>query len=172
MSEGTVFWVTGLAAAGKSTIARLLFERIRRGNAASVLLDGDTLREVFGNDLGYAREERIRSAMRNARLCKLLADQGIDVVCATISLFQECHEWNRKHIVRYREIYVRASRDTLVQRDPKGLYARALRGEVANVAGVDLKVDEPTSPDAVVDNDGAAALEALVENLAKQFGIG
>ena len=101
VKAGSVFWFTGLSGAGKTTIGRLFFGLLRERNPAVVFLDGDILREVFGNDLGHSREERLKSAMRNSRLCKMLSDQGIDVVCATISLFRECQEWNRAHIPGY-----------------------------------------------------------------------
>jgi len=163
MSNGTVLWVTGLAGAGKSTIGRLLFERLRERCANSVLLDGDRLREVFGNDLGHGREARVASAMRNARLCKLLSDQGLHVVCSTISMFHACQAWNRERIPGYREIYVRAPMAVLRLRDPHGIYSRAERGEIRDVVGVDIPAEEPERPDLVLDNDGTRPAAELAE---------
>jgi adenylylsulfate kinase len=153
-ARGAVYWITGLSGAGKTTIGRLVFDELRRRTPAAVFLDGDILREVFGNDLGHSRADRLQSAMRNARLCRMLAEQGIDVVCATISLFRECQEWNRAHIARYFEVYLRVPMEVLVRRDQKQLYSRALRGEITDVIGVDLPVEEPQRPDLVIDNDG------------------
>lgn len=165
VKPGRVFWLTGLSGAGKTTIGRLFFGLLRERNPASVFLDGDLLREVFGNDLGHSREERLKSAMRNSRLCKMLSDQGVDVVCATISLFRECQEWNRKHIPGYHEIYLRVPMSVLVQRDQKQLYSRALRGEMREVMGVDLPVDEPLRPEVTVENDGSEKPEMLAERI-------
>ena len=100
MTPGTVYWFTGFSGAGKSTLATLFCDRLRGTGRTVVLLDGDRLRDVFGGDLGHSIEDRRRSAMRNSRLCQLLADQGLDVVCATISLFHDCHDWKigRAHV--------------------------------------------------------------------------
>ena len=134
-----------------------------------VFLDGDVLREVFGNDLGHSREERLKSAMRNSRLCKMLSDQGIDVVCATISLYRECQDWNRAHISGYHEIYLRVPMKVLVERDQKQLYSRALRGEVNDVMGIDLPVEEPARPEFIIDNDGSQAPERIAQMLFEKF---
>ncbi|MFZ0279487.1 MAG: adenylyl-sulfate kinase, partial [Candidatus Sulfotelmatobacter sp.] len=88
-STGRVFWVTGLSGAGKTTVGRELWSRLRAAGRQVFFLDGDALRAVIAEDLGHSADNRRRSAMRNARLCRLLAGQGADVVCATISLFHE-----------------------------------------------------------------------------------
>ena len=170
VKPGRVFWFTGLSGAGKTTIGRLFFALLRAHNAAAVFLDGDILREVFGNDLGHSREERLKSAMRNSKLCKMLSDQGIDVACATISLFRECQEWNRVHMPGYHEIYLRVPMKVLVERDQKQLYSRALRGEVKDVMGIDLPVEEPVRPEIIIDNDGSQAPEWIAKTLFEKLG--
>lgn len=171
MTPGTVYWFTGLSGAGKTTLANRFCERLRAAGRTVVLLDGDDLREVFGNDLGHSLNDRFTSAMRNARLCRLLSGQGVDVVCATISLFHACHEWNRTHLPDYREIYLRVPMPVLQQRDQHGLYSRAARGEIANVIGVDLAIEEPRNPDAVLDNDGSIAPDELVSRLWRTLAL-
>src|SRR5580658_2984713 len=84
VSPGRVFWITGLSGAGKTTLGRELWRRLRAAGRPVVFLDGDALRSAIAEDLGHDARDRRRSAMRNARLCRLLADQGSDVVCATI----------------------------------------------------------------------------------------
>src|SRR4051812_9173537 len=106
-TSGRIFWITGLALSGKSTTARLLARQLRTMSPAVVLLDGDELREIYGDGLGHGPEDRRTIALRNSRLCRLLSNQGIDVVCATISLFRDCQKWRREHIRRYYEIYLR-----------------------------------------------------------------
>lgn len=170
MSTGTVYWITGLAGAGKSTVGRHFFQRLRARHDNAVFLDGDALREVFGNDLGHAPEARLASAMRNARLCKLLSDQGLHVVCATISMLHACQDWNRAHIPRYREIYLRAPMAVLEKRDPHGLYSRARRGEIGDVMGVNIPAEEPRRPDLVLECDDTRRPEELAELAWQRLG--
>lgn len=101
-----VYWITGLSGAGKTSVGKLLYKKMKQKYQGIVFLDGDVLREVFGNDLGYTREERIKCAMRYARLCRMLQRQGLNVICCTISMFDEIRNWNRENIENYREIYV------------------------------------------------------------------
>ena len=110
------------------------------GTSASVrpsvtFLDGDTLRTVVSNDLGYSEQDRRSAAMRNGMLCRMLAEQGHDVVCATISLFHDVHRWNRENIPRYNEIFVRVSWEEL-RRDSKGVYSGNGDGPKSNIVGL------------------------------------
>lgn len=166
---GVVYWITGLSGAGKTTIGKLFYEKLHSSKSNVVFLDGDVLREVFGNDLGHSIEDRKKSAMRNARLCKLLADQGIDVVCATISMFHDCRSWNRENIKNYKEIYIKVPFEILQQRDQKGLYSGALTKNTCNVMGIDLEIEEPIKPDIVIINDGLKHPQDIVENLCNQI---
>lgn len=159
----SVYWVTGLSGAGKTTISQLLYERLRSQNQNVIYLDGDILRDIFGNDLGYSLEDRKKSAMRNSRLCKALSDQGFNVICSTISMFHECREWNRMNIQQYVEIYIRVPWEVLMERDQKQLYSRAARGEIKNVVGFDLPFEEPLYPDIILDNDGHVPPQQLVD---------
>jgi adenylylsulfate kinase-like enzyme len=161
--KGSIYWFTGLAGAGKSTIAFLFFSRLRKIRPPAVFLDGDVLRRAIAEDLGYTRADRRKSAMRNARLCKLLSDQGFDVVCATISMFHECRRWLRRNAPGYREIYVRAPIAVLRERNKKGLYGK--RRSRSQVAGIDFPVEEPQSPDVTIENDGRRKPERIVEGI-------
>lgn len=168
---GGVYWVTGLSGAGKTTLGRLLFERLKQDKRQAVYLDGDILREIFGNDLGYSQEDRRKSAMRNSRLCKALSDQGIDVTIATISMFHSCRDWNRANIPGYREIYIRVPWEVLRQRDQKGLYSGADKGEVAHVVGFDIPFEEPQNSDLIIDNDGSVSPEELADHIYQSVAI-
>jgi adenylylsulfate kinase len=170
-SGGAVYWITGLSGSGKTTVARLLVARFRGLGAHPVFLDGDELRSLFGNSFGYTNDERLRLAMVYARLCHALSGQGFDVVIATIAMFSKVRSWNRENIGDYREIYLRVPIPVLASRDPKGLYARALRGEVQNVAGIDLAVDEPLTPDLVVDNYDHCTPEMAVDAIVASVGV-
>jgi len=162
---GRVFWITGLSGAGKTTVGRELWSRLRAAGRPVIFLDGDALRAVIAEDLGHSTGNRRRSAMRNARLCRLLAGQGNDVVCATISLFHEVQRWNREHIPGYREIYLRVPIDELRRRDSKGIYAAAQRGETREVVGLDLPAEAPEGPDLVLDNYGELDVATAVDRI-------
>ena len=170
IEPGTVYWITGLAGAGKTTIAKAIYAALRDKRENVVFLDGDLLRIVFGNDLGHDAADRRISAGRNSRLCKMLSDQGQDVVCATISLFHETHDWNRAQLTHYREIFLDVPMDVLRSRDQKGLYSRAQRGEVKNVMGVDVAPELPKSPDVTVANDGSRSPEDIARDCLQQLG--
>lgn len=165
MSEkGTVYFFTGLSGAGKTTIGGLFHRRLKATKPNVVLLDGDEIRVAFGEDVGYTQPERLRWAGRIFRVCKLLSDQGIDVVVCSIAMYESVRRWNRENIPNYKEIYIKVSKDTLLQRNQKGLYTAG-----KNVVGIDLPFDEPQSPDIVVPNDGDRTPLELVEELEREL---
>jgi adenylylsulfate kinase len=148
-----VIWIIGLSGSGKTTLSELVYARLKPRLPHLVRLDGDVLRELFGNDVDHTVEGRRRNAQRLSVLSKFLADQGIHVVAAVLSIFPEWRDWNRKNIPGYAEVYLKASLATLRRRDKKNLYARALSGQLANVVGVDIPFPEPAAADLIIDND-------------------
>ena len=166
-----VYWITGLSGAGKTTVGRLWYKKLKEQGEAAVFLDGDELRQVFGDDLGYTEEDRRKSAMRNARLCAMLARQGLTAVCCTISMFDDVRAWNRENIPGYFEVYIKVSMETLRNRDQKGLYSQADR----DVAGVHFQVEEPKCPDLILENDGqktpAEQIAILQAAVTEQGGL-
>lgn len=165
-----VYWLTGLSGAGKTTIGKALYARLRETDPATVLLDGDTLREVFGGVYGYEPEERRKCAMSYGRLCRLLAQQGITVVCCTISMFHSVREWNRENIQGYTEVYIKASAETLRRRDQKGLYSGVEAGSARNVMGMDMACELPRTPDVTIENDGNLTPEECAEMILEEDG--
>ena len=160
-----VYWLTGLSGAGKTTIGRLWYEKLRLSGEPTVFLDGDELRQVFGGNMGYSPEDRRKAAMNYARLCALLSKQGLTVICCTISMFDSVRAWNRENIPGYIEVYIKASMETLRRRDQKGLYSSGKQ----NVAGVDFQVELPKTPDIVLENDGQITPEEQVEILYSTY---
>lgn len=168
-----VVWITGLSGAGKSTLAFEVATRLRAEGKVVVTLDGDELREVFGvassNAANHSRDARRELAMQYARLCCILAAQGLTVVIATISLFREVHQWNRSNLPGYFEVYLKVPVGELRRRDPKGIYRRFDAGELTHVAGLDFTVDEPEAADWIVDFEPNRSAAELAEEFLKVF---
>lgn len=167
--QGRVIWITGLSGAGKSTLAREVVTSLRVAGDFVVLLDGDELREVFGavaaNAQNHGREGRLALAMQYAHLCRILASQGITVVIGTISMFREVYAWNRENLPGYFEVYLKAPFEELRRRDVKGIYRRFDEGELLNVAGLDLPIDEPEAADWVAEFSPIRTPNALADDL-------
>ncbi|MCI8423744.1 MAG: adenylyl-sulfate kinase [Lawsonibacter sp.] len=168
--KGTLYWVTGLSGAGKTTVGTLLYQYLRCRKPGVVLLDGDMLRAMAENH-DYTDEGRERMAYQNMRLFRLLTEQGIDVVGCVIGMREKYRAWNRENIPNYKEIYLKVSLEELVNRDSKGLYRRALNRETTDVYGIDLKFEEPERPDVVVENEGLVRPEDALKTIVAALGL-
>lgn len=168
--DGRLYWVTGLSGAGKTTIGSLLYEHLKGKYPNTVIFDGDALRQAFGNDLGYSEEDRYQCAMRYAQLCRLLVEQGIHVVCCTISMFDQVREWNRRNIENYSEIYIEVPLPVLEKRNQKNLYQDVKDGKRGNVVGMDLELQLPGNPDIRLVNDGTKTPEEMCRILIGKLG--
>ncbi len=178
-ARGVCVWLTGLSGAGKSTLAHRVAEALRGQGVPVEVLDGDEVRRHFSKGLGFSREDRLENVRRVAYVAGLLVRHGVVVLVALISPYREARAQARELVGDFLEVYVRCPLEVLVQRDPKGLYARALRGEVPNFTGVSDPYEEPESPDLVVDThrtapeEGAAqVLRLLAERGYVQAGSG
>lgn len=171
--SGAVIWITGLSGAGKSTLAVEVTRRLRAMGKTVVILDGDELREVFGAaaTVGptHDRVTRLSLAMQYAHLCRVIAEQGFTVVIATISLFKEVHAWNRENLPRYFEVFLNVPVEELRRRDPKGIYRRFDAGELTNVAGLDLAIDEPESANLVFEFEPNDSVSQFATRLIDRF---
>ncbi len=173
---GVVIWITGLSGSGKSTLADSLTNLLRQAGKTVVMLDGDLLREVLGANSPanpeYDRVSRLELALKYANICKMIASQGFIVVIATISLFKEVHIWNRKNFPAYFEVYLKVSLEELRRRDPKEIYKQFDAGNLTNVAGLDLCIDEPEAPDLLIQSDERGVTsswaKAIVHNMKKR----
>lgn len=162
-NEGRVIWITGLSGSGKSTLARILAGKLK---PPVVVLDGDELRDALGvaSPESLERKQRLALSRRYTALCRILAGQGLTVVIATISMFAEIHAANRAELPGYFEIYLKVPLNELKRRDSKGIYSRFESGELHNVAGLDLDVDEPVNAHFVA----AIHAEISPDDLAEQ----
>lgn len=174
--KGTVYFFTGLAGAGKTTVGGLFYRRLKEKSPDAVLIDGDQVRFMAGHSTAegtvlqedrYTTEARKTGAFWAFQACKNYAEQGHDVVICSIAMYREVRAWNRENIENYKEIYVKVTRETLYKRDQKRLYSSGAK----NVVGVDLPWDEPEMPDVVIQNDGHETPEEIVERLFRLFGL-
>jgi len=174
--KGTVYFFTGLAGAGKTTIGGLFYRRLKEYHPDAVLIDGDQARTRAGHSAAdgtvlqeerYTTEARKAGAFGNFQYCHSLAEQGRDVVVCSISMYHEVRVWNRENIENYREIYLKVTRETLYRRDQKKLYSTGTK----NVVGVDLPWDEPSQSNVVIQNDGQETPEEIVDRLLRFFGL-
>ena len=152
--RGFTLWLTGLPRAGKSTIAGLVAGRLRALGVTSLeLLDGDIVREGLCRDLGFSRADRTENIRRITFVSKLLTRNGVAVLVAAISPYREDRELAREEIQSFIEIWCRASIEACAARDYKGLYEKAMRGEITNLTGVNDPYEEPEDADLVLDTE-------------------
>ena len=167
-----VIWIAGMSASGKTSIGKEVHQQLKADNPNVVFLDGDILRAINGNDLGHTVSDRMTNASRISKLCKYLDSQGIDVVCAVLSIFPDWLAWNRNNILDYFEVYIRVPFDILLIRETKGIYRRAIAGEINNVVGVDIEFPEPVAPDLTIDNDvELTSFSEMADNIVKAVSI-
>jgi adenylylsulfate kinase len=154
-SKGFTLWLTGLPRSGKSTVAGLVAGRLRAAGIQNVeLLDGDIVREGLCRDLGFSREDRTENIRRISFVSKLLTRNGVAVIVAAISPYREDRELAREEIQEFVEVWCKASIDACAERDYKGLYEKAKRGEITNLTGVNDPYEEPEDADLVLDTEG------------------
>ncbi len=152
--NGFTIWFTGLSGAGKSTISdRLVYKLSERGATRIEVLDGDVVRTNLSEGLGFSREDRDKNILRIGFVCELLSRNGVIAIAAAISPYREIRDKVRSLVGDFVEVYVKASMDTLVRRDVKGLYKKALAGELKNFTGVSDPYEPPLHPEVVLETD-------------------
>jgi adenylyl-sulfate kinase len=150
---GFTLWLTGLSGAGKSTIASAVALKLRAHNIPVEILDGDEVREHLSKGLGFSREDRDTNIRRIGFVAKLLARNGVAVISAAISPFRDVRDEVRVSSHNFVEIYVNASLDECIRRDVKGLYKKALSGEIPQFTGVSDPYEPPLTPELVLETD-------------------
>jgi adenylylsulfate kinase len=161
--QGFTVWFTGLSGAGKSTLTGRLEEVLQERGHRVEVLDGDVVRTNLSKGLGFSKEDRDTNILRIAFVAHLLTRNNVAVITAAISPYRDIRAQARRQIGNFVEVYVRCSLEELVRRDVKGLYAKAIRGEIANFTGVSDPYEEPLNPEVIVDSEK----ETIDESLAK-----
>ena len=161
--KGFTLWFTGLPCSGKSTLAVRVQEILLERGMHAELLDGDEVRQNLCKGLGYSKEDRDTNIRRIGYVCNLLSRNGAVAIAAAISPYREIREENRKAIEDCVEVYVKAPIDVLAERDVKGMYKKALAGEIKNFTGVSDPYEEPEQPEILIESDK----ETVEESTAK-----
>lgn len=159
--KGFTLWFTGLSGAGKTTLADLVADKLAQSGVPREVLDGDVVRTNLSKGLGFSKEDRDTNIRRIGFVAKLLSRNGIPVITAAISPYREVRDEVRKNIGKgFIEVYVKAKLDTLVKRDVKGLYEKAIKGEIKAFTGVSDPYEEPLKPEIVIDTDAEGELQS------------
>jgi adenylylsulfate kinase len=171
--DGFALWMTGLPGSGKSTLAGVLKSKLEGEEGRRVeILDGDEVRKGLSRDLGLSREDREEHAWRVSFVSKLLARNGVVAIVALISPYRSSRASAEQVIgpERFVEVYIKASLQACEERDPKGLYAKARRGEITNMTGIQDPYEEPSDPDIVVETEKGTpqqSADAIIASLRK-----
>jgi adenylylsulfate kinase len=167
MSDGFTLWFTGLSGAGKSTLANLVAVELRNRGRRVEVLDGDEVRTNLSKGLGFSKEDRDTNIRRIGYVCNLLARNGVIAISAAISPYREVRDEVRRLHKGFFEVFVKCPIETLVERDVKGLYKKALKGEIANFTGVSDPYEDPLNPELVVETHRESREESLQRLIAK-----
>jgi adenylyl-sulfate kinase len=156
--EGFVLWFTGLSGAGKTTLAKLIEQELRARDVLVERLDGDVVRQSLTADLGFSREDRDKNIQRVTFVAKLLSRNGVGVSASFISPYRATRDWVRAEVTNFIEVFVDCPLEECIRRDVKGLYTKALAGEIPEFTGVSDPYEAPLNPEISV-NTGDESIE-------------
>jgi len=162
--------LTGLSAAGKTTLSLRLQELLIASQIPCETLDGDVYRNIFSPEAGYTEKERNTYAKKILCISKLLNKHNVSCVLPLLSSRKEVRDYFRRELPNFIEVYVKCPIEVCIQRDPKGLYAKAKRGEEKNIVGIDIPYDEPQNPEIIVETDKYdvdVCVEKIIEGIRK-----
>lgn len=168
MHKGFTLWFTGMSGAGKSTISEKIFARLKDAGAKVELLDGDVVRTHLSKGLGFSKEDRDTNIRRIGFVCELLTRNGVIAIVAAISPYKEVRDEVRSRIGNFVEVCVQCPIEVLAQRDVKGLYKKALAGEIPEFTGVSDPYEPPDNPEVTVDSS-QETVDASVEKVWKRL---
>ena len=170
--KGFTLWFTGLPSSGKSTLARRVEEILLERGMNVEVLDGDEVRETLSKGLGFSKEDRDTNVRRIGFVAKLLARNGTVAITAAISPYRDVRDEMRRAMGRFVEVYVEAPIDVLKERDVKGLYKKALAGEIKHFTGVDDPYEAPLKPEVLVKSDQETVEQSVAKIIATLEALG
>ena len=174
LGAGAIVWFTGLSGSGKSTVARAVEAELVRSGHAAFVLDGDNLRFGLNKDLGFSAEDRQENIRRVGEVSKLFADANVILLAAFISPYQKDRDAIRALVPpnRFVEVHVSTSIDVCAERDPKGLYAKAQRGEISNFTGISAPYEAPVHPELRLDTSALSLEDSVVQTIQCLTNLG
>ncbi|MDQ3010573.1 MAG: adenylyl-sulfate kinase [Acidobacteriota bacterium] len=176
MSQGFTLWFTGLSGAGKTTLTEALVPQLRARGVKVEVLDGDEVRTNLSKGLGFSKEDRDTNIRRIGYVARLLSRNGVGVIAAAISPYREIRDEVRTSVegdgAKFVEVFVHASLDTLVARDVKGLYKKAIAGEIKQFTGVSDPYEEPLNAEVRVSSDNESVEQSAAKIIAKLEALG
>ena len=164
ITHSPVIWLTGLPGSGKTTIAKVLYPKLKESGFKVDLLDGDIVRKELSPELGFTKQDREIHARRVVYLCKLLSRNGITTIVSLISPYREFRRYARSETNptnNFYEVYVKCLLGTCIRRDPKGLYKKALAGEISDLTGLQDPYEEPENPEVVLNTEEQTSEEVV-----------
>ncbi len=170
--QAPVIWLTGIPASGKTTIALELKKFYEKKGLAADILDGDEIRKTLSKDLGFSPEDRKEHNRRVIFVAKILAKNGVTTIIPLISPYRETRDYARKEIPEFVEVWIKASVDECKKRDPKGLYKKALAGEIKNLTGLQAPYEEPQNPELVIDTENQTVEQSITQITSKLKELG
>jgi adenylylsulfate kinase len=170
--KGFILWFTGLSGAGKTTLARLIEAELKARGRRVEVLDGDIIRTNLSKGLGFSKEDRDTNIRRIGFVCNLLARNEVVAVTAAISPYREVRDEVRRMAGSFVEVYVKCPLEVLAERDVKGLYKKALAGEIKNFTGVDDPYEEPLNPEVAVETDRETPDQSAARIMARLKELG
>jgi len=150
---GFTLWFTGLPGSGKSTVSQLVADALRKRGLRVEVLDGDVVRMSLSKGLGFSKEDRDTNIKRIGFVCKLLSRNGVAAIAAAVSPYEETRQHNRREIKDYVEVFCKCPLEVLIKRDPRGMYKKAISGEIPNFTGISDPYEEPSRPELVLHTD-------------------
>ena len=165
MEAGCTLWFTGMSGSGKSTLASLLSARLRAMGARVEVIDGDVVRTQLCRGLSFSKDDRQENIRRIGFVCEVLSRNGVIAIAAAISPYRACRDEVRARIPNFIEIYMACPVEVLVKRDVKGLYKKALAGEILHFTGISDPYEPPVEPEVTIDSSKESAEESVEEVL-------
>ena len=173
MSRGVTIWFTGLSGSGKSTIARIIEKKLKRAGRKVEILDGDVVRTNLSKGLGFSKEDRDTNIKRIGFVCHLLTRNDVIAISAAISPYREVRDYNRALIGNFIEVFAKCPLEVCANdRDPKGLYKKAMAGEIKGFTGVDDPYEEPLHPEVVCETHLETPEQSAEKVLQKMEELG
>jgi len=170
--HGFVAWITGLPGSGKSTIARGLEKELKAKGLKVEAFDGDEVRKNLSKGLGFSKEDRDTHNKRVIYVCKLLTRNGVNAIVSLISPYRSTRAYAREQLPKFVEVYLKCSIEECIRRDPKGLYKKALAGEITNMTGIQDPYEEPLNPEVTLNTENDASKQNIRKVVQKLQDLG